>query len=295
MYRAIPKMSKIVESRMKEREESRHQDRIKRVKPTFKIHGNKKQADKSTTGQDLPAIPKSKKMYLEEERIREIIRQNNIIFEKMTNIANRKQTESRLVPPSSFGKRPGDTGTLNKGRRKRDLVKIALENELMMKRIQSQKSVYNVYKLEQDFVESQRYMANLCEMPLALQNAMGSTGMTNRALSQQPYYSKGSDLSDITTKTQDGFAKPPARKNNGNLRPLSNIDGNRKGMQTPIASPVKTTIKIGDKNLIVHLNLANNCLNIRLENPLQFEMYQGQVNSVDSKNCHHLELTLSFS
>ena len=64
--------------------------------------------------------------------------------------------------------------SLNKDARKRDLVRIAMENQEILKRISMKKSSYNSKEWEKDRKEAEKYMALMCEFPQNLNNTRSS-------------------------------------------------------------------------------------------------------------------------
>lgn len=53
--------------------------------------------------------------------------------------------------------------SLNGESRKRDLVKIVIENQAILKRIQEKKSAYDIKKWERDREQTEKYIANTCQ------------------------------------------------------------------------------------------------------------------------------------
>jgi hypothetical protein len=55
--------------------------------------------------------------------------------------------------------------SLNRDVRKRELLKITLENQAILKRLQEKTSNYSVTKWEDDFKHKENIMKNMCEYP----------------------------------------------------------------------------------------------------------------------------------
>merc|ERR1712159_331027 len=87
-------------------------------------------------------------------------RHNQILLQKMTEII-------RHPAQNKVDRGPGPT-TLNKDRRRRELVRITNENQGILKRIQEAQPVYNHLKWEESYHQSERYMSNVCEYPIIL-------------------------------------------------------------------------------------------------------------------------------
>jgi E3 ubiquitin-protein ligase TRIP12 len=70
-----------------------------------------------------------KKEALMEQRYTEIERENRILLEKMSNIMQSNKP-SLYKPPSAISKK-----SLNREKRRRELVKITIENQAFLKRL----------------------------------------------------------------------------------------------------------------------------------------------------------------
>lgn len=53
--------------------------------------------------------------------------------------------------------------SLNRDVRRRELIKITLENQAFLRRLQNKTSNYNVHKWEEEAVERKRILRNICE------------------------------------------------------------------------------------------------------------------------------------
>jgi len=60
---------------------------------------------------------------------------------------------------------------LNKNIRKRDLVKIAIENQEIFRRLENKKSEYNIRLLQKNREISEKYLMNISEYPLLLKSS----------------------------------------------------------------------------------------------------------------------------
>lgn len=72
------------------------------------------------------------------------------------------QETSALQPNSSTGPRR----SLNRDARKRELMKITKENQLILKRLQDKSANYNVSKWQKEDNERIKILKNICEFPL---------------------------------------------------------------------------------------------------------------------------------
>lgn len=59
--------------------------------------------------------------------------------------------------------------SLNRDVRKRELMKITRENQVMLKRLQEKKPSYNVTQWAQDDQQRRKLLENICEFPYQLQ------------------------------------------------------------------------------------------------------------------------------
>jgi len=102
---------------------------------------------------------------LNEMYFTEVERENRILLEKMTKIMRKKDKGTIEVKAPSKYNNPKTT-SLNEVTRKRELVKITLENQGILRRIQDQHSIYNVTKWEKDFQNNEKYLKNLSVYPV---------------------------------------------------------------------------------------------------------------------------------
>jgi E3 ubiquitin-protein ligase TRIP12 len=139
----------------------RHRENVRR------IHKQKLQAARAFTDNKEPEVyalqhlkVNMKKEQMLEERYNEIDRHNQLLLHRMTEII-------RHPPPHQVDRGPGPT-TLNKDRRRRELVRITQENQSILRRIQEAQPVYNQLKWEESYRQAERYMQNVCEYPIVL-------------------------------------------------------------------------------------------------------------------------------
>lgn len=58
--------------------------------------------------------------------------------------------------------------SLNRDVRKKELLKITIENQAILKRLQDKTSNYSVHKWEEEFRHKEKIMRNMCEYPFIL-------------------------------------------------------------------------------------------------------------------------------
>ena len=115
----------------------------------------------------------------------EVERENRILLEKMSKIM--RPSNKTLISMLAFfdnkwsyviylkenrnsaevsPEHERETKSLNKGLRKRELLKISNENQELMKRLQEKKSIYNTQKLGKDYRLYEQYLHNISEYPI---------------------------------------------------------------------------------------------------------------------------------
>jgi len=167
MDRGLPCSSKICAQRDQERRLESHVHRLRKIKPSVDtslprtlrlthVHGN------------------LKKEQMQEERYTEIDRENRILLQKMANIM--KQPLSNSGPttprePRSLSAVP--PRSLNSNARKKELLRITKENQMILKRIQQAQPVYNHVEWEGLNRRNLAYLKNSAEYPLVLRSARG--------------------------------------------------------------------------------------------------------------------------
>lgn len=129
------------------------------------------------------------------ERYTEIERENRILLEKMTSILQKQRgtlfsANSAGVVGGGFSQPPGQRSQLNMGSndmtnmtlqpgpsvmarkslnreaRKRELVKITRENQMILRRLQEKKPNYNIATWQKEEDSRKKILANICEYPL---------------------------------------------------------------------------------------------------------------------------------
>ena len=153
MHRAIPVSNKIIEKRIIERSQDKHQKKLQELKPIAPD-------DQPSTVRQFRR--NKKKEVLEEERFTEIERCNRILLERLSNIM-KKNNQNTPNDQNKFRVR-----SLNRDSRKRELVKITIENQNILKRIQNQKSGFSIQNWEESRRKEEIYLQNISEFPIKL-------------------------------------------------------------------------------------------------------------------------------
>mmetsp|Transcript_14541 Transcript_14541/g.16257 ORF Transcript_14541/g.16257 Transcript_14541/m.16257 type:complete len:303 (+) Transcript_14541:79-987(+) len=103
-----------------------------------------------------------------EDRYTEIERENRILLEKMTSIMQKPNRTSTSFSQDRFSNYPGiitNKKSLNRAQRKHDLLKITLENQAILRRLQDKSSNYNVARWENQHMQRQGLLKNMSEYP----------------------------------------------------------------------------------------------------------------------------------
>ncbi|CAD8068254.1 unnamed protein product [Paramecium sonneborni] len=112
---------------------------------------------------------KSKKIKeaIKQQKQQEIDRENQNLISKLTNIMQQSTNNSICTLPIKKSNTLNEVPkkSLNKDHRKKQLVKIVLENQQLLKRIQDQKSQYNVKDWNQERKWVEKHIANISEYP----------------------------------------------------------------------------------------------------------------------------------
>lgn len=139
-----PATNKLLKKRWDGAAHERHRDKIVRAKPVV---------DTTSPSTYMHLQYKMKKIQLEEERHQVIDRDNRILLEKMSAIMRtrgRVDNWNDYVPKS-----------LNKNKRTRELIRVTLENQKILARIQSKAPQYSAKKWEEDWMETKKYMGHI--------------------------------------------------------------------------------------------------------------------------------------
>ncbi len=102
-----------------------------------------------------------------EARFTEIERDNRILLERMSAIMKYGRGNR---PSTQHAKTQSPPKSLNNDKRKHSLMRITLENQLFLKRLQGTESYYDTSKWEHDFKKREKILKVMCEYPYQLAN-----------------------------------------------------------------------------------------------------------------------------
>mmetsp|Transcript_10874 Transcript_10874/g.26687 ORF Transcript_10874/g.26687 Transcript_10874/m.26687 type:complete len:315 (+) Transcript_10874:627-1571(+) len=163
MYRQKPVGSRLCEKRNEERRAYLHKEKLRNMQPHIDTS--------EPFCLRLDHIRNNlKREQLLEERYGEIDRENRILLQKMSDIMRNTTVGSQ---------KPGASGTrahvsMNRDARKKELLRITHENQLILKRIQRAQPMYNHVKWEESYKQNQTYLKNCCEYPVVLRKQMAA-------------------------------------------------------------------------------------------------------------------------
>jgi len=136
-----------------------HHQRLRKAKPII---------DMSEPQEQPHLLSKAKKHEMEEDRFAEIERENAILLAKMSKIMREGSGTENIggAPPLQPRKpaRPA-VGSLNRARRKQELMRITQENQAILKRIQLKDPHYNHLEWAQSRRDNIKYMRQHCVHP----------------------------------------------------------------------------------------------------------------------------------
>ena len=152
MDRAIPTSNKLISKRIDQKNREIH---------LLKLNTIKSSISRARPHNYLSIKDGSKRHQLEVDRVRNMEKHNKLLLDKLTDI----------MKPTSNGQVANQSKSLNRDYRKRELVKITIENQAIMKRLEQQKSFYNKRLWDQNRKQTETYIKNISEYPLLTTNA----------------------------------------------------------------------------------------------------------------------------
>jgi len=156
MHRGIAVGNKICARWEEQRKQDLHRERLRQMRPV--------------TDTSEPFVLQMdhvrnnyKREQMLEERYTEIDRENRILLKKMSDIMKATQSTPRVVDVSGGQ-------SLNRGKRKEELLRITKENQHILKRIQQAQPTMNHIEWEADHRRAQMWAANCAEYPRAFRS-----------------------------------------------------------------------------------------------------------------------------
>ena len=165
--------SKYLERKWRDKEFQDHQRRIREMRSEVTLQitqtGKPYEADLAKRVQHGNPFQESKRVTnnCSIGRYNEIETENKKLLNKLSDIMRTSTTalSPRKPPPQETIFRK----SLNRDSRRRELVKITMENQFLLKRLAEKQSSYNVQKLEEEYQKKERLMKEvMCEYPFVL-------------------------------------------------------------------------------------------------------------------------------
>lgn len=125
-----------------------------------------------------------KREQLMEERYARIERENRILLDKMSSIMQGNHGIDNVNESLKFAK------SMNNTRRKFELEKITLENQHILRRIQSREPTYNHLKWEEDRKQNEKYIQNISEFG-GVREMAGSSSLVQLQNSEDDSFAMG--------------------------------------------------------------------------------------------------------
>jgi len=149
----VPHGNKICAKRVDQRRHELHLERLKNVKPMVDT------SRPMAIGMDH-VRNNLKREQIMEERYSEIDRENRILLKKMSDIMKPQTTprDEKTGPPPS----------LNRFVRKQEMLRITMENQSILKRIQEAQPTYSHVEWEGEHKKNMAYLRNAAEYPLVI-------------------------------------------------------------------------------------------------------------------------------
>ena len=176
MFRGIQVMNKICAKKQKEKDDEKLVNQLRKIKKSTSNYNFRKD--------DKVKIYK-RNNFQDGVRVREIKHENLILAKKIKNIGK----DLKLSLPSSVKKAPrvnsppkgpnasskpvtGNIKSLNQESRKKELLRITMDNMNLMHRIKSMKSMYNQKDWKEHNMKHFGYFKIHCEYPIVMENEM---------------------------------------------------------------------------------------------------------------------------
>uniref|UniRef100_V9LBR6 Uncharacterized protein n=1 Tax=Callorhinchus milii TaxID=7868 RepID=V9LBR6_CALMI len=145
---AVPTCNRYLQQRWDQADYQQHKSKVQKATPTV-----------DTTGPQMPAHlqVKLKKLQLEEERLAQITRDNQILSSKLADIVNSKGTVQNW---NSYSCK-----SLNVEKRQREQARISQENQATLQRIVACESEYSQARLRGEWERVQRLRSDIGRYP----------------------------------------------------------------------------------------------------------------------------------
>jgi len=200
------------------------QDRDPGVFVRQKLQSIKPSVDNNAPKQQPHMYQKLKKAAMEEERQGQIERDNRTLVKRMTSIMQRSTIDSHNTTPAPGG---GQVRSLNRDRRKRELVKVSAENQSLLRRIQQRQPVYSHLHWEQERQRNEELVNRLARHPRRRPGEAGQpTYYYDANGDPQPL---GEDRADAEPEHQPSASEPTAASSSSSSSASSPVGASSQG------------------------------------------------------------------
>ena len=100
------------------------------------------------------------------------------IGQQRSYLMSQTGADMTLQPALTPGGAVNPRRSLNREARKRELMKITKENQMILKRLQDKSASYNVSKWQKAELERNKVLKNICEYPLQIGDAQAVSGLS---------------------------------------------------------------------------------------------------------------------
>lgn len=142
--------NRVLSRKWEEREQAFHNERLRSIRATL---------DTAKPALGSATRARSKKEQMEEDRVLVIEQENRKLLERMSAIITAKSTVQTAASRNK---------SLNREFRKKELTRVALENQALLKRLQNRQSSYSTEQWRHDRKDTERLLRNICQYPYVL-------------------------------------------------------------------------------------------------------------------------------
>ena len=128
--------------------------------------------------------------------------------------------------PSLYNPNRVEKASLNRVQRKNELMKITVENQAILQRLQQKQPTYSVTKWTADFQQIEKIRNNMCEYPYEFQNCNSKSRFT---LTTAQTEAEGYASLPRIGSSQPGMRMPLTQQNFNTMNPSSSGQGLRYG------------------------------------------------------------------
>lgn len=217
-YRPLaPAQSRLLQQKWDQAYYEEHRRRVAAVRP---------QIDTRPPQTYMHLHLKLKKLQLEEERLAVIERDNRILLEKMSSIMR--------TSGKDYSKHDRERKSLNRQRRLRELLRIAKENQEILKRITTSRPIYDHVQWERDWHNNLQLIDQISAFPRDWwkqdqdqQDKSGSVTSRSREKTNLSQREKSNVSGGGSSERNEGARKAKAKRDESPLKTETENDGRK--------------------------------------------------------------------